>query len=40
MNKTQEKLNKIVLDSSKDEFVFDFLLAYNTPNSTIARLKK
>lgn len=40
MHKTQEKLNKIILDSSKDEFIFDFLLAYNTPKSTIARLKK
>lgn len=40
MHKIPSDLEKIINNLSKEEFVFDFLIAYNTPNSTIARLKK
>lgn len=40
MHKIPTDLEKIVNNLSKENFIFDFLLAYNTPNSTIARLKK
>lgn len=40
MHKIPSDLEKIINNLSKEEFIFDFLIAYNTPNSTIARLKK
>jgi len=40
MHNIQQKLTKIINNLSKDEFIFDFLLAFNTPNSIIARVKK
>lgn len=40
MSLIQEKLELLIINSSQDEFIFDFLSAYNTPKSTIARLKK
>ena len=40
MHNIQEKLKDIIINLSKDEFIFDFLLAYNTPKSSIARVRK
>jgi type I restriction-modification system DNA methylase subunit len=36
----QEKVENITKNTSKDSFIFDLLLAYNTPKATIARLQK
>ncbi len=40
MHNIEPKIKKIVSDSSKDEFIFDFLLAYNIPKSTIKRARE
>jgi hypothetical protein len=37
--KIEENLQELILDISPDTFIFDLLIAYGTPNSTIKRLK-
>lgn len=41
MNRTQieKNINKLVKNFVQDEFIYDFLLAFGTPKSTITRLK-
>jgi len=36
----QEKLTHIIKDVSHDEFIFDFLLAYNIPRASVVRARK
>ncbi len=36
----EKNITKLLEDFSKESFIFDFLLAYGEPKSTIARLKK
>ena len=36
----EENTKKLLNNFSKEQFIFDFLLAYGTPKATIARLKK
>jgi len=36
----EKSINKILNKISKDDFIFEFLLAYGEPKSTIARVKK
>gem|GEM_PF-4267908 len=40
MHNIQPKLTEIIKNLSKDEFIFDFLLAFNTPKSSIVRVRK
>lgn len=40
MHKISTDLEKIIKNLSKEEFIFDFLLAYNIPKSDIARVRK
>jgi hypothetical protein len=40
MHEIQNKLQDIIDNLSKEDFIFDFLLAYDQPKSTIARLKQ
>jgi len=40
MHNIELQLTKIINNLSKDEFIFDFLLSYNIPKSSIARVRK
>lgn len=40
MHEIQNKLQDIIDNLSKEDFIFDFLLTYDQPKSTIARLKQ
>ena len=40
MHNIQSKIKKIINNLSKEEFIFDFLLTYELPKSTIARVRK
>ena len=36
----EEKLQTLTQNLNKDDFIFDFLLAYELPKSNIAKLRK
>ena len=36
----ESSLNKLILNLNEQTFIYDFLLAYNTPKSVISRLQK
>ncbi|MBL7005214.1 MAG: class I SAM-dependent DNA methyltransferase [Gammaproteobacteria bacterium] len=40
LNTLEKDINSLVKNLNKDEFIYDFLLAYHFPKSTITRLKK
>ena len=40
INKIQKSIEKIIKSLNEKTFIYDLLLAYNLPKSTISRLKK
>jgi hypothetical protein len=40
MHEIQNKLQDIIDNLSQEDFIFDFLLSYDQPKSTIVRLKQ
>jgi hypothetical protein len=40
LNKLEQNINSLVSHLNQDEFIYEFLLAYDFPKSSITRLKK
>ncbi len=40
ITQVEENIKALLTNYTKEQFIFDFLLAYGTPKATIARLKK
>ena len=40
LNKLEKDIKSLVTNLNKDEFIYEFLLAYDFPKSSITRLKK